>query len=66
MKRIESRLWAAFLFAGCMFQPETAAGQAAAQRATAQAPPKAKAATPVTMTECEGVNNGATWTFIGG
>jgi hypothetical protein len=30
------------------------------------APPKAQAAVPVTMTECEGINNCATWTFLGG
>ena len=28
--------------------------------------PKSKAAVPVTMTECEGTNNCATWTFLGG
>jgi len=31
----------------------------------AQAPSKSQVATPVTMTECEGVNNCATWTFLG-
>ncbi|HXJ91638.1 MAG TPA: hypothetical protein VMT20_02010 [Terriglobia bacterium] len=31
----------------------------------AQAASKEKAAVPVTMTECEGVNNCATWTFLG-
>jgi hypothetical protein len=55
MKRMESFLWAALLFAG----------HGAAQRAEAQAPSRAKAATPVTMTECEGVNDCATWTFLG-
>jgi hypothetical protein len=35
-----------------------------AQKA-AKAPPKSQAPTPVTMTECEGVNNCATWTFLG-
>jgi hypothetical protein len=41
-------------------------GQApqAAQKA-AKAPSKSQVATPVTMTECEGVNNCATWTFLG-
>jgi hypothetical protein len=29
------------------------------------APPQAKAAVPVTMTECEGTDNCATWTFLG-
>lgn len=29
------------------------------------APSKSQAAAPVTMTECEGVNNCATWTFLG-
>lgn len=29
------------------------------------APPRPKATGPVTMTECEGVNNCATWTFLG-
>lgn len=29
------------------------------------APPKSQAAVPVTMTECEGTNNCATWTFLG-
>jgi hypothetical protein len=32
----------------------------------AQPAPKAQAAVPVTMTECEGTNNCATWTFLGG
>lgn len=31
----------------------------------ASAPSKAQAAVPVTMTECEGTNNCATWTFLG-
>jgi hypothetical protein len=31
----------------------------------AQAPSKSQVAAPVTMTECEGVNNCATWTFLG-
>jgi hypothetical protein len=31
----------------------------------AQAPAKSKEAVPVTMTECEGTNNCATWTFLG-
>jgi hypothetical protein len=35
-----------------------------AQNAT-KAPTKSQAAGPVTMTECEGVNNCATWTFLG-
>ena len=35
-------------------------------RSTAQAPSKSQAAVPVTMTECEGTNNCATWTFLGG
>jgi hypothetical protein len=30
-----------------------------------QAPSKLRAAAPVTMTECEGINNCATWTFLG-
>ena len=30
-----------------------------------QAPSKRKATAPVTMTECEGTNNCATWTFLG-
>ena len=34
-------------------------------RKTAPAPEKAQVAAPVTMTECEGVNNCATWTFLG-
>jgi hypothetical protein len=32
----------------------------------AQAPSKSQTAVPVTMTECEGTNNCATWTFLGG
>jgi hypothetical protein len=38
------------------------------QSATKAAPatPKPQAAVPVTMTECEGTNNCATWTFLGG
>ena len=32
----------------------------------AQAPLQPQAAVPVTMTECEGTNNCATWTFLGG
>jgi hypothetical protein len=41
-------------------------GQApqSAQKA-AQAPAKSQVGAPVTMTECEGVNNCATWTFLG-
>jgi hypothetical protein len=31
-----------------------------------QSSPKSGTAVPVTMTECEGVNNCATWTFLGG
>jgi hypothetical protein len=31
----------------------------------AQTPPNSHAAGPVTMTECEGVNNCSTWTFLG-
>jgi hypothetical protein len=53
MKRIQLFLCAAFLFAGYP------------SRTAAQAPSKARAATPVAMTECEGVNNCATWTFLG-
>jgi hypothetical protein len=34
-------------------------------RNAAPAPSKSKVATPVTMTECEGVNTCATWTFLG-
>jgi hypothetical protein len=34
-------------------------------QSTAKAPAKPQAATPVTMTECEGTNNCATWTFLG-
>jgi hypothetical protein len=32
---------------------------------SSQAPSKSQAAVPVTMTECEGTNNCATWTFLG-
>jgi hypothetical protein len=39
-------------------------GASPAQNAT-KAPTRPPAATPVTMTECEGVNNCATWTFLG-
>src|ERR1700685_1940620 len=40
---------------------------AASDLASGQGDTKApsKAATPVTMTECEGTNNCATWTFLG-
>jgi hypothetical protein len=65
MKQIGSFLCAALWFAGSAFHPNTALGQGAPSRATTQAPAKARAATPVTMTECEGVNNCATWTFLG-
>jgi len=58
-----SCVWATLLIAGFVFRPEMATGQSAPAPATAQAP--SKAATPVTMTECEGVNNCATWTFLG-
>jgi hypothetical protein len=34
-------------------------------RSAAQTPSKSKTAVPVTMTECEGINNCATWTFLG-
>jgi len=34
-------------------------------RSAAQGPSKSQAAVPVTMTECEGTNNCATWTFLG-
>jgi hypothetical protein len=34
-------------------------------RSAAQGQPKSQAAVPVTMTECEGTNNCATWTFLG-
>ena len=32
---------------------------------SAPTPPKPKTAVPVAMTECEGINNCATWTFLG-
>jgi len=44
----------------------TLTGIAAAQTPTAPTQSNAKAAVPVTMTECEGTNNCATWTFLGG
>jgi hypothetical protein len=34
-------------------------------RNAAQPPSKSQAGGPVTMTECEGTNNCATWTFLG-
>jgi hypothetical protein len=40
-------------------------GQTQSAKTPAQAPSKSKAAVPVTMTECEGTNNCATWTFLG-
>ena len=55
----------------CVFG-SIALGTLAIQQGSAQAPTassapaqKQKAPTPVTMTECEGVNNCATWTFLG-
>src|ERR1022692_2970200 len=65
VRRQPSCLWAMLLFAGSVFHPEMAIGQDAPSRAAAQAPSKARAASPVTMTECEGTNNCATWTFLG-
>ena len=35
------------------------------RQSAAQTPSKSQAASPVTMTECEGVNNCARWTFLG-
>jgi hypothetical protein len=35
------------------------------QNTATKAPPKSQPAVPVTMTECEGTNNCATWTFLG-
>jgi len=43
----------------------TEAASAAPLRTAAQAPSKTSTANPVTMTECEGTNNCATWTFLG-
>ena len=43
--------------------PSQSATPAAAAKSAASAPPQASS--PVTMTECEGVNNCATWTFLG-
>jgi hypothetical protein len=43
----------------------TLPGIAAAQTPAAPTLSNAKAASPVTMTECEGTNNCATWTFLG-
>jgi hypothetical protein len=40
-------------------------GQSAQAQKAAPAPPKPQASVPVTMTECEGTNNCATWTFLG-
>jgi hypothetical protein len=40
-------------------------GIAAAEVPITQTPSASKAAVPVTMTECEGTNNCATWTFLG-
>jgi hypothetical protein len=49
------------------FAPTTVLyGQSApSARNAAPAPPTSRAAVPVTMTECEGTNNCATWTFLG-
>jgi hypothetical protein len=61
-----SGLLTTFLVAGAILIP----GIAAAQTPAAKAPPaqkqsNAKQAVPVTMTECEGTNNCATWTLLG-
>jgi hypothetical protein len=56
-------LLAIFLIACYVFIPGTAAAQALPTQTPSAA---AKAAVPVTMTECEGTNNCATWTFLGG
>jgi hypothetical protein len=60
MRSVLKGLLAVILFAGCVFIPGVAAAQAP------QTQSKPKAAVPVTMTECEGTNNCATWTFLGG
>ena len=60
-----SCLWVILLFAGSVLHPEIAPGQEAPSHTAVQAPSMANAAHPVVMTECEGVNNCATWTFLG-
>lgn len=59
---------AAMIAEGAAASPDGLSGEqpAAGQEApNAQAPSKSKTAVPVTMTECEGTNNCATWTFLG-
>lgn len=50
---------AGFALASVTFGQPPQSAQKAAQA------PKSQVAAPVTMTECEGVNNCATWTFLG-
>jgi hypothetical protein len=51
---------AAFALTTAIFSQTSQPGQNATK-----APTKSQATGPVTMTECEGVNNCATWTFLG-
>ena len=60
-KRKQDKRTAILLIACAVSLP----GVAAAQTPAAPTQSNAKAASPVTMTECEGVNNCATWTFLG-
>src|SRR5206468_1623038 len=45
--------------------PPASANTSAQARNPAKPESDSQAAVPVTMTECEGVNNCATWTFLG-
>jgi hypothetical protein len=60
-KRKQDKRTAILLIACAVTLP----GIAAAQTPAAPTQSNAKAAGPITMAECEGVNNCATWTFLG-
>jgi hypothetical protein len=59
---IETNGLLVILVASSVFIP----GIASAQTPPARTQSNSKVAVPVTMTECEGTNNCATWTFLGG
>ncbi len=53
------------ILSGFALNPASWGQIAPPRQSTAQAPARTQAASPVTMTECEGTNNCATWTFLG-
>jgi hypothetical protein len=55
----------AFVVSAAFTLTTVTCAQTTPKQNTTQTPSKPQAATPVTMTECEGVNNCATWTFLG-